>query len=145
MGPHGTFRWLMAVYIGLLMPMCCCYTSASAGSPATPDSLHDHAEHVHDHGHPAKHDDQAAGNNHDPDRPGSGQHDGSCDCGCVGPDHQAFTVEKPVGLDWTVQAVQPSIGIVLQAPRRSLPLIRSAAPAPRPPTSLLRLHCALVV
>ncbi|MCZ6612638.1 MAG: hypothetical protein O6941_08370, partial [Planctomycetota bacterium] len=64
---------------------------------------------------------------------------------CVGPDHQAFTVGKPVGLDWTVQAVQAPIIVVLQAPRQSLPLIQSAGPAPRPPTSLLRLHCALVV
>ena len=29
MGPHGTVRWLLAGYMALLMPLCCCYASAA--------------------------------------------------------------------------------------------------------------------
>ncbi len=137
---HMTYRWLVAAYMALLMPLCCCYSSALATSSTAP---HQHTQTAtgHDHGHHA----EARLPAHHHDQPQPDQPDGPCDCGCSGPDGPVFAIEKTLQLDWTVQALPLSLARVLAVSCWSPPAIQVTAPLARPPDSLLRLHCALIV
>ncbi len=154
--PHATFRWIMTGYLAVLLPVCCCYTSALAGPNAPP---HDHAEHVNDHGH---HGAVVAGNHHEPHDlqgqqappgpnhpcdPESHDHGGECDCGCSsGPD--VFTPGAPgasVASDLTINSEVAVVGVIDPAPLRRTAIISTPATRHKACTSLLQLHCALIV
>lgn len=153
MGPHGTIRWFLAGYMALLMPLCCCYASAAAESCAAADesTVRSQGHHEREHGarasrHDRGHEHQAPAEDHhkcDPSCPG---HDnGACDCGCDNSGHHSFTVQKPTSIDTSLgfsHVVLPWLTSPLTEPVRPN---RSATNPPRPPTSLVRMHCALIV
>ncbi len=153
MGPHGTVRWLLAGYMALLMPLCCCYASSAAEccTPADESTVRSQAPHEHDHAerapkHDGGHDHQAPADDQNKCEPTCPGHDNdSCDCGCDNPGHHSFTVEKSASND-------ASLGFSLVVLPWLTPLlneqVRPNTPAtnpPRPPTSLVRMHCALIV
>ena len=141
----ATFRWLMAAYTALWLPVCCCYSSVLNGSE-TPHPPHDHAAHVHeDHAEGDGNHGRASGNDHHSDRPESGHHDGTCDCGCFGSDYPATTLKTSGGLGQTVQFTSLPIAVVSCAIRPAIPLIHSAEHVPRATTSLFQQRCALIV
>ena len=153
MGPHGTLRWLFAVYMALLMPLCCCYASSAVEccTPADESTVRSQGHHEHEHGerapkHDGGHDHQAPADDHyqcDPSCPG---HDNdSCDCGCDNQAHRFFTVEKSAPIDTSLgfsHVVLPWLTLALS---EQVGPNRPATNPPRPPTSLVRMHCALIV
>ena len=153
MEPHGTIRWLLAVYMALLMPLCCCYASSAAEccTPADESNVqsqtvreHDHGEYAHEHD--GGHDRQTPAEDHDQCDPSCpGHDDGSCDCGCDNPGLHSFTVEKPASIDASIGF---SLVVLPWLTPRLNEQVRPNRPAtnpPRPPTSLVRMHCALIV
>ena len=143
----------MAGYLAVLMPMCCCFTSTVAGSPITPQAPHDHAQHGHRDAagaghHHQPHDsgrgEQAPLGHQHPCDPDSHEHDGECECGCSsGP--AVFTVDAPVTLHLTF-APPPVILSIVDAPLLGkVATIRPPVPRKRSDTSLLQLHCALII
>ncbi len=154
---HATFRWLMAWYLAVLMPVCCCFTSVVAAHQKQPGSLPDHAELAHDHGdhggvgaesrhapHEPSQGQQAPLEDSHPCGPGSHEHDGECDCGCSsGPD--LFAVEAPPAAHLTFTPAPAFVPIIDSAPLRQIAMIRTATPCNIRNTSLLRLRCALIV
>ena len=154
--PHATFRWVMTGYLAVLLPFCCCYTSALAGESTTPGPPHDYAEQDH-------HGGASVGHHHeegqvgdggyvpfgddDPCNPGSHDHEGECDCGCSsGPD--VFTPGAPGGSaasDLTFNLEAAVVGVIDPAPLRRTAIISTPATRHRACTSLLQLHCALIV
>ncbi len=141
----ATLRWLMATYTALWLPVCCCYGSVLNGSE-TPHPPHDHAAHVHeDHADSDEDHGRASGNDHHSDQPESGHHDGTCDCGCFGSDYPDATLETSGGFGQTVQLSQLPIAVVSCVARPAIAPIQSAEHVPRPTTSLLQQHCALIV
>lgn len=145
LGTCVTFRGLMAAYTALWLPVCCCYGFVLNGSE-TPHPPHDHAAHVHeDHADGDGDHDRASGNDHHSDQPESGHHDGTCDCGCFGSDYPATALETSGGLHPTVQFTQLPIAVVSCVIGSAIPPIQSAEHVPRPTTSLLQQHCALIV
>ncbi len=152
-GLHRTIQWILAGYLALLMPLCCCFASGATERCAPADDSnvlsqtvreHDHGElaHQHDGGHdrqtPADHHDQC-----DPSCPG--HDDGSCDCGCDAPGHHAFTIEKSASVDTSLGFSHVLVPWLTLAPSEQVRPNRPATNPPRPPTSLVRMHCALIV
>ncbi len=149
-----TLRWFTAAYMAALMPLCCCTTSVFAAGPVPP-SPRDHAEHRLDDGH---HGAASAGHHHEaPDRlgqqapcgpnhpcdPGS-DHQGDCDCGCSsGP--AEFTLEAPPAAHLTLATASTFVPIIDFAPLSHRAVIQAPPPRNSPTTSLLQLHCALIV
>ena len=153
MGPHGTIRLLLAGYMALLMPLCCCYASSAAEccTRAAESAVRSQAHHEHEHGerapkHDGGHDHQApADGHHDCDPSCPGHDEGSCDCGCDNPGHHSCTVEKPASIDASLgfsHVVLPWLALALT---KQVGPNRPATNPPRPPTSLVRMHCALIV
>ena len=152
-GPHGTIRWLLAAYMALMMPLCCCYASVAAEScaPAEESNVQAQMGHEHNHGerapkHDGGHDHQAPADDHhkcDPSCPG--HDDGSCDCGCDNPGHHSFTVEKPASIDASIGFSPVVLPLLTLALSKQVRINEPATNAPRPPTSLVRMHCALIV
>ena len=153
MGPHGTIQLLLAGYMALMMPLCCCYASSAAECCTRADEStvrlqahheHDHGEHAHKHD--GGHQHQTPADDHqkcDPSCPG---HDnGSCDCGCDNPGHRSFTVEKPASLDMTLGFSPVVLPWLTPRLNEQVRPNRPATNPPRPPTSLVRMHCALIV
>ncbi len=148
--PHATFRWVMTGYLAVLLPVCCCYTSALAGPIAPP---HDHVNHGHNHGARNHDHGQQSGNppaplgDHHPCDPATHDHEGECDCGCSsGPD--VFTLGAPgasVASDLTFDLEAAVVGVIDPAPLRHTAIISTPATRHRACTSLLQLHCALIV
>ena len=76
--------------------------------------------------------------------PGSHEHDGECGCGCSsGAD--LFTVGAPPAAHLTSTPAPAFVPIIDSAPLRQIAMIGTATPCNRRNTSLLRLHCALIV
>ena len=153
--PHATFRWVLTGYLAVLLPVCCCYSSALAGESTTPGPPHDHAEKGH-HGAATvgHHEEGQVGDggyvpfgDDDPCNPGSHDHEGECDCGCSsGPD--VFTPGAPGGSaasDLTFDLEAAVVGVVDPAPLRRTAIISTSATRHKACTSLLQLHCALIV
>ena len=147
-GRQRPIRVLMAVYMALMLPLCCCYTSAWATACCTPrqadtrrsaEGLHDHGHRDHDHQHPE--------GSQDPGVPAPAhQHgDESCDCGCDGVADRLTSLEASDNLTSSALAVQCSHHQVLRIVRRQLLQIPRSAAIPLPCNSLLQQHCALIV
>ncbi len=153
MGPHGTIQLLLAGYMALLMPLCCCYASVATECciPADESAVRLQARHEHDHGehaheHDGGHQHQAPTDDHhkcDPSCPGHDE--GSCDCGCDNPGHRSFTVEKPASIDASLGLSHVVFPWLTLAVIEQVGPNRPATNPPRPPTSLVRMHCALIV
>lgn len=139
-GTHTTFRWLVAAHTALWLPVCWCDESLSS------HSQDDRAAHVQeddsdvdrDHGRPS-------GNDHPSDQPEPGHHGGTGDSTCSDSDYLATAPETSGGLRPTVQVTQLPIAVVSFVANPAIPPIQSAEHVPRPTTSLLQQHCALVV
>ncbi len=147
--PHATFRWVMTGYLAVLLPVCCCYTSALAGPNAPP---HDHGHHGAvgaGHQHEPHHllGQQAPPGHNDPCDPRSHDHEGECDCGCSsGPDVVTPVAPgAPVASDLTFNLEAAVVGVIDPAPLRHTAIISTPATRHRACTSLLQLHCALIV
>lgn len=153
MGPHGTIRWLLAGYMALLMPLCCCYGSVAPEScePADESTVHSQGHHEREHGeraskHDGGHEHQApADDQHKCDPSCPGHDNGSCDCGCDNPGHRTFAVEKPASIDASLGFSHVVPSWLTRALSEQVRSNRPATCPPRPPTSLVRMHCALIV
>jgi hypothetical protein len=153
------FRLLVTVLLAVAVPFCCCdfrsllsgCTSCEAATPGSSqtvavhsdaDAGHDHATHSHCHGHAPTGDDQ------DGSTPGKAPEKDQHDCSCGKNTGKMLTVEKS-----TLELPAPVIVAILDWSRMSD--LRPLDPfkgceienrvAERPQTSLLRLHCALIV
>jgi len=150
-----TLRWFTAAYMAALMPFCCCTTSVFAASPVPPPPS-DHAEHGLDDGHRGA---ASAGHHHEtpdlqgqqapcgpnhPCDPGSNEHQGDCDCGCsIAP--AEFTLEAPPAAPLTLATASMFVPIIEFGPLRQRAVIQTPPQRDRRSTSLLQLHCALIV
>lgn len=148
-GKHRTFRLLMAVYMALMIPLCCCFSSAWADGCCTPEQaeLQTSVEqpHDHDHGHHDHDDQQPDGDQDNDDQVPSHDQDGSCDCGCDSSMDRPIPTKATENLNWSFVVVQYLPFEILQPSHRfQASYFRKQA---YPPTcnSLLRLHCALIV
>lgn len=153
-------RHLVTVLLAVAVPFCCCnfHSWSSACAPCQTPAFDRNSEalaHVHsgrtNHDHSSRHEHQDGPTSNDggdhgskPCAPGDDKHD--CDCGKDGGMMlavQKSTVELPAPvviavLDW----VQPAC-VLPPAPFRGLD--REQRGIERQQTSLLRLHCALIV
>ena len=153
MGPHGTIQLLLAGYMALLMPLCCCYGSVApeCSAPTGKSTIqsqtrpeHNHREHAHEHD--GGHEHQApADDHHKCGTSCPGHDDGSCDCGCDNPGHHFFTVEQSVSIDTSLGFSHVVLPWLTLALTKQVGPNRPATSPPHPPTSLVRMHCALIV
>ena len=155
------FRLLVTLLLVVAVPFCCCdfrsllggCASCGAERPATAhDEMVAHARadgSAHEHGachqHATGHTRENA-DNHTPLPCGPGNDKHNCNCGKN--DGKMLTVQKPTVelpasvvvavLDWTMAADLVPLAV-------SRMPIRDISAVARPPTSLLRMHCALIV
>lgn len=147
----GTSRVLLALYLAFGVPLCCCGISVAAAccSPASPPdttvsrsaSDHAHDGHHHDHGH--HHGDQAPRDDQAPNPTPPCDDDDSCNCGCDTVElllvKTWITIDNPVLAGTPVRRMSPATTAYRSGVR---PLVIGAS---SPPTSLLRMHCALTI
>ena len=148
-----TFRWLTAAYMAVLLPFCCCATAVHAADPVSP-SPGVHAAHGHEH-----HGTASAGHHHEqldldsrqspsgPDHPcgpGSDCHEGDCECGCSSGQAE-FTLEATPATHLILASASMFVPIIDFAASRRPAVIQTPSPRDGRGTSLLRLHCALIV
>ena len=149
----GTMRLLLTLYLAFGLPLCCCHLSAAAAccAPAgQPDATvipaadaHAHNGHHHDDAHQHQHGDEAPADEHAPDSTIPCDHDDSCKCGCDG--SRSLLVEKSVAVDYPVLAVA-AVRWISPITTVHRPSVRPLAiGATGPPTSLVRMHCALII
>ena len=141
------------ILLAFALPLCCCRISAAAVccSPAGPPdatasrTLNDHVHdgHHHDHGDQHQHRDEAPADDQPPSPASPCDHDESCDCGCD--ETRTRVVEKSVTIDYPVLAVAAISWISPVATVRRPSIRPFAIGATRPCTSLVRMHCALIV
>lgn len=132
----ATFRYLLALLMAIWSPVCLCQADAPAQSPE-----HAHSERNTHHGH----EDSDGPADHHEGCPGHDHKGSSCDCpqlaATTAKADQAFKISFPQVIailswhesDWSVFS------------SNSLGCTRPIRAAPRPPTSLLGMHCALIV
>lgn len=153
---NSPFRCMLTLLLALAVPFCCCdfrslltgCVSCDAAPPETVKTVavseggHDHASHSHCHGHSPK------GDDHDGSTPGKAPDQDKHDCSCGKNTGKMLTVEKttlelptPVvvaTLDWSaitdLRPLDPFKGWEVE--KRVVE---------RPQTTLLRMHCALIV
>ncbi len=156
---NSPFRCVLTLLLALAVPFCCCdfrsllsgCTSCDEVAPqggqtvavhSAAEAAHDHASHNHCHGHAPK------GDDHDGSTPGKAPRKEQHDCSCGKNTGKMLTVEKstlelptPVvvaTLDWSaitdLRPLDPFKGREVE--KRVVE---------RPQTSLLRMHCALIV
>jgi hypothetical protein len=146
MGTFITTRYLLSLWVAISLPLCCCtFDALCAADAATPTHVSDSAATVRDAGTPSgccHHEDRL------PDQQPSPTHHPKKDgCVCGGDDKLVSLEVKPlpnfeptalVGFLLLPSALHP---VSMQAAA-----VRFDAALPlRPPQSLLRMHCALVV
>ena len=148
----GPTRLLLTVMLAAAIPLCCCrgemLASLLGGEPhkctvshATAD--HGHTSHGHSHQHGSGHGKSGCGH----DAPEPCNDEGPCDCAHQGdikslPD--APTSVKDSG--GVLVTVLPELSVGRSGvPLTNFRLRRLSEAVPRPPTSLLRQHCALIV
>ncbi|MEE8156348.1 MAG: hypothetical protein V3T53_15445, partial [Phycisphaerales bacterium] len=74
-----------------------------------------------------------------------GSDDGSCDCGCDDPGHGSFTVQTPASIDASLGFSHVVLPWLTPALSEQVRANKPVTNPPRPPTSLVRMHCALIV
>lgn len=142
------FRLVLALLMAVWSPLCLCQTHAEAAgrnepSPANHASSEGHSHHGHEHG--GGHDEDAPADRPD-DGPGAPchEHDGpGCDC----PELSATGPKPDQSLKLTVA---PLVAVVqwLVSPMsvpHQVAFRRDTDAVPRSPTTLLGMHCALIV
>ena len=144
-------RAFLAMYLAFGLPFCCCQVSADSVC-CSPDASADATvsrtvdDHVHpgnhqDHG--RQHQDQSPGNDQPPDPTAPCDHDDSCECGCDKVDSlfidQSITIGFPLFSSATVSWI-PTVTTGLRPSARRLAICGTG-----PPTSLVRMHCALIL
>lgn len=148
-----TIQWLLAGYLALMMPLCCCYASVATecSTPVNESAERSQAHHEHEHGehaskHDGGHDHQAPSDDHNKcDQSCPGHDNGPCDCECDNSGLESFTIQKPASIDALLgfsHLVSPLLTIALSEQ------VGPNEPATKPPlplTSLMRMHCALIV
>lgn len=132
----ATFRYLLALLMAIWSPMCLCQSNAAADAP-------DHTQSQSTQHHDQEESDDSS--HHHDGCPGHDHKGSKCDCpqltATTAKTDQAFKVSFPQVIailswhesDWTVFS------------SKSLGCTRPIRAAPRPPTSLLGMHCALIV
>lgn len=161
MRPHdSTFRLFVTLLLAVAVPLCCCNFHSwlgacgpcnAAENPAAVDGLAPHHEHATAHDHDVDHHALrtavvTGGNECGPSPDGSG-HGDDHDCVCNN-ESQPLTVTKQglefpapilVAIHW-FPTMPDTVGV---SPSRTGG--RDVWVDSRPPTTLLRLHCALIV
>lgn len=134
----ATFRYLLALVIAVWMPVCLCQQGESE---PTPDHTIEPARH-HDHDHDQDSDDD---DDHHDGCPGHDHKGTGCDCS-----------QQTAVLDKAESTLKHSVVVATLISLSSWDHLvvpvgdvvgssRPMAAVPRPPTTLLRLHCALNV
>lgn len=143
---HQPIRWILSAYLATLMPLCCCVVQVEAAGPSSSRTAHagGYVHGGHDGGRHTHGQDPASGHDHS-GQPGPGENHGSCDCGSLGPDGPAFTLQKAADLNWMGQAWHAPFTVVPRCLPQPVPCVRHKAPPSGTPRTLLSLHCALIV
>lgn len=146
--PH--VRWMVATLMAVALPFCCCngrlVTQAIGALAAIPTVAlaphHDETGSLHHGDREPAHGCCPSGPS---DRPTPCEDDGPCDCD----QHKQVKQlpESPTTVDYsgTLVAVLSSVAPAGWVPEPPSIARLSPAAVPRPPTSLLRLHCALII
>ena len=135
----ATFRFMLALIVGLGAPVwCCCAAEAESQPAATAVPACHHAQDV-----PPCHDTPAP---RAPGAPGGDGHDCACDAhynaARFSPDHRfhpaapdlaAYALDLPLAPVWTAQPYAADV------------MLLDTGPPPRPDTSLFDLHCMLTI
>lgn len=148
-----TIQWLLAGYLALLMPLCCCYASVATecSTPVNESVERAQAHHEQDHGehaskHEGGHDHQEPIDDHNKCDPSCPGHDnGPCDCECDNSGLRSFTIQQPTSIDALLgfSHLVPTFLTIAFCEQ-----VGPNEPATNPPlrlTSLVRMHCALIV
>jgi len=148
--PHA--RWMFATLMAVALPFCCCngrLVTQAFGALATISTVA-HGWHHEDIGN--RHHGESRESGHgchssDPSDDGSApcDDDGPCDCDQHKQVKQIPERSTTVDLSWTVIAVLTTVERPLWIPEPPAISRLSPAAVPRPPTSLLRMHCALII
>jgi len=156
------FRILISLLLVVAIPFCCCSfhallaAHATCGPHAEAGSFvavaHHHTEPStpdHDADHPS---DPASGGGNDPHHhssvPCGPDHDNQNNCSCGKHDAKMLPGTTPIAVPPgpVLAATLPWTLINDRVPSARIAIVRhDALPIAKPPTSLLRLHCALVV
>ena len=148
---NSTTRVLLALYLAFGRRLCCCHLLAAAACCAPAGNhestvsraadTHVHDDHHHDGAH--QHGERARPDDHAPYPILPCDHDDSCYCGCDG--NSSLLVEKSVTIDSPVFAFG-SVNWISLVTTVHQPSVRPLAIGSiGPPTSLLRMHCALII
>lgn len=148
-----TIQWLLAGYIALLMPLCCCYASVATecSTPVNESAERAPAHHEHEHGEHASnqdggHDHQAPNDDHDKCAPSCPGHDnGPCDCECDNSGLRSFTIQQSTSIDALLGFSHVVTHFLTIALSEQVGPNEPATNPPLPLTSLVRMHCALIV
>ncbi|MFN7022052.1 MAG: hypothetical protein ACK4WH_12095 [Phycisphaerales bacterium] len=147
------FRLLVTVLLAVAVPFCCCdfrsllggCHSCEEATPATSQTAeagHDHADRIDNHGH------SPTGDDHHRSDPGNAPEQDQHDCTCGNNTGTMLTVEKStLELPTPVLVAIPEWSALTDL--RPLDLFKGPEVemrvVERPQTSLLRMHCALIV
>lgn len=155
---HSTFRLFITLLLAVAVPMCCCdfrmwLTACEPCDAAKSHASIEHTAHEHSagggHDHESDHHASTASNegiepSSSPCGPG---HDDDHDCTC-GKQNTLLTVAKS-NLDLPTPVLVAILSFPAFADSSALPPFRAIERglwvSARPPTTLLRLHCALIV
>jgi hypothetical protein len=147
---HGPWRVLLSILLVLTVPLCCCNLHAATGHAHRPSPVDGHAAAPGHYSH-AHH--SGAGHGHGP---ASTYADGQCSPEPEG-DHKCSCGKHDVRMMPGERLGVPMIDcVVLTVVTWTAPPVIEPAAAPpvqfgghdtpdRPPTALLRMHCALIV
>lgn len=148
--PIGPTRLLLAAVLAVALPLCCCRGGMLAsllGGGAGECSLSAALDAPYRTAPPSTRADEPAGGCcGEEDKPQPGHDDGPCNCG-----HQKEIKSLPeappslAGVGQVVDFLPAPVGFVPMAGPVAFAARPTREAVPRPPTTLLRLHCALIV
>lgn len=143
-------RSTIAALLLVAVPFCCCEGQAVVRALGTLSGVYSVAVSGHHHQSEGEHG-QDHSRPHNGCTPGSDGHSAPCDddgpCDCAQHKQAKQVPESPTTLDLsgTVVHMLPSLDLGFWIPEAPVRTVSSDAAIPRPPTSLLRLHCALII
>lgn len=147
--PHA--RWMLATVMAVALPFCCCngrLGTQAFGALASIQTVA-HGSHHEDTGHRHRGESRESGHgchsSGQSEGPTPCDDDGPCDCEQHKQIKQLPERSTTVDLSWTVIAILATVEQTEWIPEPPSITRLSPAAVPRPPTSLLRLHCALTI